>query len=356
MTSPATLLRTLRDRLAAAGRLVTVVPGTTGTGDRQQGWFERVFVPAIVVIFGVGEPLILLGRVLANPHRPSAAVAAGLGAACSVPLGLWLLLPAARGRPARLAGWLIVAFAAINLAVNAVVGAWWLGWVETLSLLAAVYLRPRWSVPAVAALGAVPATMVATGHDAVQAQFYTQSIVGIPLFLGPLIWLTRAAARLRAGRQELADSAVIAERVRIDDELGVSIGAELERLIAAGEHAARTAADDPAAAEREVRRLTGASRAALAQTRRMVSRYRAVTVRSEITTAVALLAAAGIGGRADVPAAVLDRELDGRRLAGFRSSLTGLLRDDAVSGCVITADGSDGDVRLEIRREQRVPT
>lgn len=52
---------------------------------------------------------------------------------------------------------------------------------------------------------------------------------------------------------------MIGERVRIDNELSVNLGAELERLIA----------DDPAMAERELRMLTEVSRRALAGTRRM---------------------------------------------------------------------------------------
>jgi two-component system sensor histidine kinase DesK len=356
MANPLSAMRALRSRLRPPGRVLSAGPGAAGPDGGSPGWFERLLVPAAVVVFVTGEPLILLGRVLANPHRPISAVAAVLAAACSVPLSLFLLLPAAQGRRTRQAGWLIAAFVAINLPANIVIGAWWLGWLETVAFLAVVYLRPRWSVPAVLALGAIPATMAATGHDVAQAHFYAQSVVGITLLLGPLIWLARVAARLRAGRQELADSAVIAERVRIDDELRVSIGAGLERLIAAGEQAARTAIEDPAAAERELRQLTGASRRALARTRQMVSRYQAITVRSEITTAAALLAAAGVPASVDVPATVLDQELDDERLSEFRAGLTSALHDEAARACVITAAGADGDLRLEIRRGQRVPS
>ncbi|HEY2551563.1 MAG TPA: hypothetical protein VGI64_13390 [Streptosporangiaceae bacterium] len=348
-------MRTLRSQLAALRGTLTAGLDAAGRDGGLSGWFERLLVPAVVVIYGAGEPVLSVGRVLANPHRPAAAVAAVLAAACSVPLALWLLLPAAHGRRARQAGWLIAAFAAINLAAIAVIGAWWLGVVGMLAVLAVVYLPPRWSVPAVVALGAVPATMAATGHDVVQGQFFAESIVGLALLMGSLMWIARVAARLRADRQELADSAVIAERIRIDDELGVSIGAGLEQLIAAGEHAAQTAADDPVVAERELRELTAASRRALARTRQMVSSYQTITVRTEITTAVALLAAAGIPARVDVPSAVLDEALESRQLTGFRAGLTGVLHDEAAAGCVITAASSDGDLRLQIGRANRVP-
>jgi two-component system sensor histidine kinase DesK len=326
-----------------------------GPDDRPPGRFERIVLPAIVVTYAVGMPVWSFGRVLAGPHRPGAAVAGALAAACSVVLQLWLLAPVARGRRPRHAGWLIAAFAAVNVAAFPVIGVLWLAAGEQLAVLAAVYLRPRWSVPAVAALAAVPAAMVAAGHDLALGHYFVQNTVFWALIMGALIWLARAAARLRASRPELAGSAVIAERVRIDEELGASLGAELEQLIAAGQRAARAARDDPATAERELRALTGAARSALAQTRRIVSRYQAITVRSELSTAVALLAAAGIPADVDVPAEVLGRALDSERLAGFRSGLTTMLHDQAPGGCLITADGRGGDLRLAIRRSHREP-
>jgi signal transduction histidine kinase len=348
-------MRTLRSRLAAAGGFLTGRNDVSRTDGVPQGLFERIVIPAIVVTYAVGMPVWSFGRVLAGPHRPSAAAAAGLAMACSVVLQLWLLVPAARGRRPRHAGWLIAAFAVINAAAFPVIGAAWFAAGEQLAVLAAVYLRPRWSVPAVAILAATPAAVAATGRDVTLDRYFAQNTVFWALTMGVVIWLARAAARLRASRQELVGSAVIAERVRIDDELGASLGAELERLIAAGEHAARTADEDPAGAERDLRELTGASRSALAQTRRMVSRYQAITVRSELNTAVALLAAAGIPADVDVPAAVMGQALDSERLAGFRSGLTTVLHDEAPGGCLITADGGGGDLRLAIHRLGREP-
>jgi two-component system sensor histidine kinase DesK len=348
-------MRNWRDWLPATGG---AAPGGTDPAWPAGGpisWFERALVPVAIAIAAVCEPLVSVGRVLDAPHRNSAAVAAVLAAACSLPLCLWLLLPAAQLRRPRHTGWLIAAFAAINLAAFAVIGAQWFGMSLLLGVMAVAYLPPRWSVPAVVALAAAPAAMAFAGHDVVLGRYFTQDIVFFVILVGLVIWLARVAARLRAGQRELADSVVIAERVRIDDELRASLGVELERLIAAGEHAAQAAAGDPAAAERELRALTEVSRRALARTRRMVSQYQAATVRSELSTAMALLTAAGVGVRSDVPGAVLGRALDSRRLVGFRSGLTAVLHDDTASACVITADGSDGDVRLEIRREQRVP-
>lgn len=327
-------------------------PGAAAAPAQRPDWFEQIALPAIIVTYAVGMPVWSYGRVLDAPHRPSAALIGGLATVCSVVLQLWLLVPLTRGRRPRHAPWLIAAFVVINAAAFPVIGVAWFAAGEQLAALAAAYLRPRWSVPAVVALTAAPAALAVAGTDEALSRYFAQNTPLWALIIGVLAGLARIAARLRASRAELAGSAVVAERVRMDDELGASLGAELEQLIAAGEHAARIAAGDPATAERELRALTTASRATLAQTRRMVSRYQAITVRSEVSTAVALLAAAGIPAGVEVPDAVLSQVLDPERVAGFRSGLTTVLHDQAQGRCLITAVGANGDVVLAIRRER----
>lgn len=319
---------------------------TTGTDDRAA--FERIVVPIIVATYAVGIPLFSFGRVLAAPHGRGVAVAALLGTVCSVPLQWWLLVPAARGRRPGRTPWIIATFALINAAAFAVIGVRWFSAGEQLAVLLAVFLPPRWSVPAVAALAAAPAATAAVGHDMALGRYFAQNTVIWPLLIGALIWLARILPTLRASREQLVGSAVIDERLRIDDELTVSVGVELEQLVAAGQRAAHAADDDPAAAERELRSLTDASRAALVKTRRLVSRYQAITVRSEVATAMALLAAAGIRSTTDVRPDVLDQPLDDEQAAGFRSALTAVLRESRASAYVITAGGSDGRTELAI--------
>jgi len=214
---------------ASADRLreeiAITIPGQTPDDQPQGGGFERIVIPAIVVTYAVGIPVWSFGRVLAGSHRPSAAVAAGLAMACSVVLQLWLLVPVAEGRRPRHAGWLIAAFALINAAAFPFIGAAWFAAGEQLAVLAAVYLRPRWSVLTVAALAATPAVVAAAGQDQVLDRYFARNTVFWALTMGVVIWLARTAARLRASREELASSAVIAERVRIDDELGTSLAA-----------------------------------------------------------------------------------------------------------------------------------
>lgn len=347
---------TLRSPLPGIRRFLAAQRATTEPGGLPPSWFERILVPAMIIVYAVVTPFIGLGRMLSEPHRPVAAVAAAIATACSLPLQVWLLAPTARARRPRHALGLVTVFTVVNLIAFVFAGPVWFIGAEELGVFAAVLLPLIWSVPAVVALAAMPAALAVAGLDSGWGRFYALAVVFQAWIVGMLTWLVRTATELRAGRRELADSAVISERVRIDDELRVTLGAELEKLIAAGERAARIAREDPARGERELLALTDASRLALAQTRQLVSGYRAATVRSELGTAVALLAAAGIPSRVEIPPAALGQTLDTRRLAGFRSDLTTVLRAEDGSGCVITVDGDDGDVRLRIRGRQREPS
>jgi hypothetical protein len=344
-------------RLAAARRYLMSAADRAQPGDGRSSRFDQIVVPVIIVVYAAGIPLWSLGRVLSTSQRASTVAAAVAATACCLPLQLWLLVPAARAQRRRRAGLLIAAFAAISLAAFPFIGVAWFAAGEELAVLLVVYLPPRWSFPLVACLAAVPAGLALGGIDRVSAGYFSQNTLFWPLTIGLLIWLVRAAAELRATRRELADSALIGERVRMNDEFGATLGTALELIISAGERAGSLARTDPGGAERELRALTAASRRALTQTRGLVSRYQAITVRSEVRTAVALLAAAGVSAQVAVPAAALGQELRGQQQAAFRGDLTAVLRDDAATGCVISTTGTNGGgLRLEISHQHGPPS
>ena len=69
-----------------------------------------------------------------------------------------------------------------------------------LAVLAVAYLPPRWSVPALVALAAVPAAMALAGNDEVLGHYFAFDTVYYAL-MGLVIWPARIAARLRAGQR-----------------------------------------------------------------------------------------------------------------------------------------------------------
>jgi hypothetical protein len=150
------------------------------------------------------------------------------------------------------------------------------GWLITFPMLAVsvlVVVRPRWSFLAVAALVAAPAPVTIAAGAAEWAAYYTASVIwqGASLFV--LVRLVGAARRLHAARLALAAEAVARERLRMDAELRRTLGTALAAILASGERAGRLAGTDPAAAREALGSLVDGARAALAQARRMVSRY-----------------------------------------------------------------------------------
>jgi two-component system sensor histidine kinase DesK len=117
--------------------------------------------------------------------------------------------------------------------------------------------------------------------------------------------LLAALRALAAANEELRARAVVQTRVRIDGELRSGVGQALQRIVARGEVAQTTAANDPVRAAVELRAMVVESRHGLAEARRLVAGYRASSVRAELDAAAALLEASG----AKVRLADADEEL-----------------------------------------------
>ena len=298
-----------------------------------------VFAPiaATVVIVAVQWAFFLITAV--DPLVPALLLAGFL------PLHLHHLWAAAHVRRPSAAGWTLAALTLIYVAGLGLAGPQW--YLTGAQLLASVLivLRPPWSVLAAAVLVVVAVWMyVAFAPDATPGWFTLALVARAGATLVPA-WFAGALHQLRAAREELAAQAVVGERLRIDDELTGTVGAELG-AIAVGAAALRDA--DPATAERELRVLVDRSRRTLHAARGMIRSYQRVPLRAELDTAVALLEAAGIRTTMRLPPG----ELAGSELAGsLRASVERLLRDDAVRAATITVTTENGERRLTVVTE-----
>src|SRR5262249_8653538 len=158
-----------------------------------------------------------------------------------------------------------------------------------------------WSLLAAASLVAATAPLAIAFGDPQWAAFYTVSVIcwGAAVFV--LVWLGGAAPRLGYGRLLVAGEAVARGGRRVDGELRCTLGAALEAIAAQGCRASALAAADTPALEDELRALVEGSRRALAQARRTIRGYQRPSLRAELDTAAALLTAAGISTRLEVP-------------------------------------------------------
>jgi two-component system sensor histidine kinase DesK len=160
--------------------------------------------------------------------------------------------------------------------------------------------------------------------------------------------LVRVLDELHATRAQLAELAVGRERLRVSRDLHDLLGQSLSAVSLKGDLALRLLRSDPSAARAEIASLTEVARDTLRGVRAVTSDEHAVSLRTEIEGAVALLTAAGIDARVDLDLPGLARPVENVLAWAVREGVTNVLRHSQASTCSITAGRWDGNARLEI--------
>ena len=353
-----------RSEEGPAAMAVALAPSQSGRRQRRAGgWLqmgalkERQQIGGLIRLAAVAAvgcsvvlPLLELARIVAGwTPSPGRATLVLVATACYLPLYVQHVWYAARGsRPAG-AGWTLLAMAVVILGALPIIGTSWLISLHSLAVSVLIIVAPPWSLLAAAGLVAATAPLaVAFGHPQ-WAAFYIVSVIwrGAAVFV--LVWLVGAARRLEHARLLLAEQALARERLRIDRELRRTLGAALEAIAARGRRASALAAGDAAALEDELCALVEGSRRALAQARQMIRGYQRLSLRAELDAAAALLTAAGISTRLELPRGELPETVDAAPRAALRTAVARLLRDDAARRCSIVVTRQNGRVTLELR-------
>jgi signal transduction histidine kinase len=285
--------------------------------------------------------------------------------ALALPADAALIVAAIRNVRPRLSGWLL---AAVTLPVVALAPFGPYDWAIMLMIpaaLALIYFRPPVNIMlcalvvavapvSIAWLGAHPnsTTVLVSGWDRVQYDtFDGVDVVWVAIALAVLVWLNRTVRELDAARRDLAAQAVIVERQRIDDEVGSTLGAALEQIVARGELARTLAETAPERSAEVLEALTAQSRDTLARARAMLSGYRDVSAEAELRAAVTLLSAAGIrAGLSLDSAGELPIELPERARTALRETVARALEDRGLRECVLTAAARDGELVIGLRQ------
>lgn len=103
-------------------------------------------------------------------------------------------------------------------------------------------------------------------------------------------------------------------------------------------------------AERELESLVAASRSTLAETRRLIGRYKLASPRAELEQAAALVRAAGIDVRVEMPDDALPPVLDESVRGALRAAVADLLAEEPSGPVVLTLEHEEGTYALEIGR------
>jgi signal transduction histidine kinase len=213
-------------------------------------------------------------------------------------------------RSAPAGGWSLAAVAVITLTAYALIGPAWSFALASLVVSTAIVLRPRWSIPAAAAI-ILLVHVVGLTHAGETARLFSQglylaiSVAFRSAILLVTIWLVAAVRELHATREALAEQAVASQRAETEATLGGTLLRGLEALASVSRDAERHTADHDPEARRVLTDLAAASRERLDETRRFVAGHRGAVDRRRLEAVATLLR--GDGGSREAVAVAADR-------------------------------------------------
>ncbi len=276
-----------------------------------------------------------------------------LGLALCLPVLIALLLLAVRDSRSGALIWLLAVLVVIFGATATSAGVVWLFFAQFVAgaILVALPFRWAWPLFIAAVLAVVPVTHAE--HQPQWTTYMTVKTLEGGLCLAVLVALVRTVRKSHAARVELAQQAVVAERLRIGESLADAITDSLERIVRCGEQA--FAAKDPDRLADVLGELVALSRQTLTNTRRRLASYQDVSAEAELQTAVTLLAGAGVPTGLELPEAGAPARLDARLRTELRAALGRVLAADDVGKCLIALTGptATGAHELSVAAEPR---
>ncbi|MFI6497049.1 sensor histidine kinase [Nonomuraea typhae] len=222
----------------------------------------------------------------------------------------------------------------------------------TAQLLACTFLLllPRWAaIPLVGLMTVVTGggVMVTLGIPVVAALYgLTVPLTGVMVLV--VVRLVHATRDLESARAELAEAAVLKERLRISRDLHDGLGRSLTAIALKGDLAARLMDRDPGTARAEVGDLVKVAREAAQDVRQVARGYRRLTLGGEVQKAAALLEASGVSVQVNLAAAEPPRASEETLAWAVREGVTNVLRHSTATTCTITTAAHAGRLRLEI--------
>jgi two-component system, NarL family, sensor histidine kinase DesK len=219
-----------------------------------------------------------------------------------------------------------------------VIGASWIGLAGFLAG-AVLLLVPGWAAWALyaAVVASVPAICVGYGLDAYIVAYAAVSALAVGLFVFGLSRLSQIIRYVHAARGELAQLAVVRERVRFARDLHDLLGYSLSAITLKAELARRLVPVNPGRSRDEIAELLDIARQALADVRTVSSGYRNISLSKEAASVASLLTTAGIDARVEINCGPLDERVDTVLATVVRESVTNMLRHSQARFCSIEA-------------------
>lgn len=207
----------------------------------------------------------------------------------------------------------------------------------------------RWSVPVVVAMAGWQGYQVYVySHDIGTTGYYMLTVLITGAMIYGLVRLVQVTTELEAARADLAEAAVLKERLRISRDLHDGLGRSLTAIALKGDLASRLLDRDPDAARTEVGELVQVAREAAQDVRQVARGYREMTLAGEINRAVALLESSGVTCQINLAAAALPKGSEEALAWAVREGVTNVLRHSTATLCTISTSVRDGSARLEL--------
>ena len=182
--------------------------------------------------------------------------------------------------------------------------------------------------------------------------YYTAYFALSTLVLGLVVFgMARLSLLIRyvhATRGELAQLAVMNERVRFARDLHDLLGFSLSAITLKAELTRRLVGSNPARARDELAEMLDIARQALADTRLVATGYRNISLAKEASSVVTLLATAGINAHVEINCGALNETVDTVLATVLREAVTNMLRHSTAQNCSIAAEQTDETVRLQV--------
>ncbi|MFF3670105.1 sensor histidine kinase [Microtetraspora malaysiensis] len=237
----------------------------------------------------------------------------------------------------------------------------WYYWISPMVpiLMGSVLLRLRFAValPIVACAMAVHAwvfTTVPPGGSLATGFYFaiTVFVTGFVIYaVTRLVVVTRELERARA---DLAEAAVLKERLRISRDLHDGLGHSLSAIALKGDLARRLVERDPAVAAGELEELVRVARDAAQDVRQVVRGFREMSLSQEVDRGVALLTAAGVRCHVNLVDVEWSKAVSETLAWGVREGVTNVVRHSRATTCSITTSRRGRAVRLEVVNDGRI--
>jgi len=190
---------------------------------------------------------------------------------------------------------------------------------------------------------------IAQGADAgnLWSSWYGAALSG--LIVAIIYRYIEAVAQLRRTREELARSAVDAERLRFARDMHDLLGHTLSVIVVKAQVARKLAGRDTAQAQQQAADIEEIGRAALGEVRQAVAGYRGRGLARELVAARAALADAGITTEVRQDGPPIPPEADALLGWVVREGATNIIRHSGGHQCEIAVRDAGGTVTVTIR-------